>query len=222
MMNFTAPNLRISARTMDLGSNTNWTITSWPAGGEYFSEHEDDRFSFRWTAKYNTVGITGNWFGDDRYEFPSLFGDGINEKGLSCGLLTLVGSRKFMYPILVLHLFYDMPLLLPYNRSCETDMSILMERLPCWMRVCACRVRATQHSIQEHLLRHLLPVGYAVLRGRAGGGGGSPDDSHLGPPPAGRALRHEGRSRHESGGRDDWGSQTGGLRRGGGRQEGVA
>jgi penicillin V acylase-like amidase (Ntn superfamily) len=75
MMNFTNPELRISARTMDLGSNGNWTITSWPAGGEYLSEHEDDRFSFRWTSKYNTIGITGNWFGDDRYGFPSLFGN---------------------------------------------------------------------------------------------------------------------------------------------------
>ena len=113
MMNFSNPQLRLSVRTMDLGSNTNWTITSWPAGGEYTSEHEDDRFSFRWTSKYNAIGVSGNWLGDDKYEFPSFFGiillntrftpnlygegDGINEKGLSCGLLTLVGSGTICF-----------------------------------------------------------------------------------------------------------------------------
>jgi penicillin V acylase-like amidase (Ntn superfamily) len=97
-MNFTNPSIRLSGRTMDLGSTTNWTITSWPAGEEYASDFnpesssEQKYTSFRWTSIYNTIGITGNWFGDDHYGFPSLFGDGINEKGLSCGLLTLIDT----------------------------------------------------------------------------------------------------------------------------------
>jgi choloylglycine hydrolase len=92
-MNFTDPSIRLSGRTMDLGSTTNWTITTWAANEEYSSDFGDDKYSaFRWTAVYNTIGITGNWFGDDNYGFPSLFGDGINEKGLSCGLLTLIDT----------------------------------------------------------------------------------------------------------------------------------
>jgi penicillin V acylase-like amidase (Ntn superfamily) len=97
-MNFTNPAIRLSGRTMDLGSTTNWTITSWPAGEQYSSSDftqelsEEKYSSFHWTSIYNTIGITGNWFGDDHYGFPSLFGDGINEKGLSCGLLTLVDT----------------------------------------------------------------------------------------------------------------------------------
>lgn len=80
---------------MDLGSTTNWTITSWPADQEYYSDvslNNNKYDEFRWTAVYNTLGITGNWLGDDHYGFPSLFGDGLNEKGLSCGLLTLIDS----------------------------------------------------------------------------------------------------------------------------------
>ena len=100
-MNFTNPSIRLSGRTMDLGSTTNWTITAWPAGEQYSSSdfiHEDfvsdEKYasSFHWTSLYHTLGITGNWFGDSHYGFPSLFGDGINEKGLSCGLLTLVDT----------------------------------------------------------------------------------------------------------------------------------
>lgn len=44
-------------------------------------------------SKYGMVGITANWFGDERWGFPSFFADSINEKGLSCSLLTLVDSQ---------------------------------------------------------------------------------------------------------------------------------
>lgn len=47
----------------------------------------------QWPAKYGSVGFTANWLGDDHYGFPSLFGDSLNERGLSCSLLTLVNSK---------------------------------------------------------------------------------------------------------------------------------
>ena len=90
-MNFTNPSFRLSGRTMDLGSSSNWTITSWPAGSSESSPYEEDDLA--WKSVYNTVGISGNWFGDDKYGFPSLFGDAINDQGLSCGLLTLTDSE---------------------------------------------------------------------------------------------------------------------------------
>ena len=49
---------------------------------------------------------TGNWFGDDHYGFPSLFGDAINEKGLSCGMLTLVGTKYEEPSIRKKNIFY--------------------------------------------------------------------------------------------------------------------
>ena len=44
-------------------------------------------------SKYGVLGLTGNWFGDDKYGFPSLFADSINEVGLSCGLQTLINTK---------------------------------------------------------------------------------------------------------------------------------
>ncbi len=44
-------------------------------------------------ALYGVAAISGNWFGDEKYGFPSFFADSINEKGLSCGMQTLVGTK---------------------------------------------------------------------------------------------------------------------------------
>jgi choloylglycine hydrolase len=44
-------------------------------------------------ALYGVAAISGNWFGDETYGFPSFFADSINEKGLSCGMQTLVGTQ---------------------------------------------------------------------------------------------------------------------------------
>lgn len=88
-MNFT--NYKMSARTLDLGLNRNWTITTW-SRGKISSEQTKQPLAF-WPAKYGTVGLTANWFGDDHWGFPSLFGDSLNEKGLSCSLLTLINSQ---------------------------------------------------------------------------------------------------------------------------------
>jgi choloylglycine hydrolase len=90
-MNFTEH--RISGRTMDLGAGSNWTITAWPRS---FPNDPVSKFqppSVFWPAMYATIGITGNWFGDEKYGFPSLFADSLNEKGVSCSLLMLVNSQ---------------------------------------------------------------------------------------------------------------------------------
>lgn len=58
-MRFESEDIKLSARTNDLGNMCNWTVTTWPAKSEIKSAVED--VSFRWTSKYNTVGISGNW-----------------------------------------------------------------------------------------------------------------------------------------------------------------
>ena len=95
MMNFSAPGLVLSGRTMDLSSTTNWTITSWPRGSEevLLDPPDEEGIGARYSSKFGTVGITGNWFGDDKYGFYSLFGEAMNEKGMTCGQLTLVGTE---------------------------------------------------------------------------------------------------------------------------------
>lgn len=89
-MNFT--NFHISARTLDLGTYANWTITSWPKRKTHDKLKIDPPLAF-WPARYGTLGISANWFGDDKYGFPSLFGDSLNEKGLSCSLLMLTDTQ---------------------------------------------------------------------------------------------------------------------------------
>jgi choloylglycine hydrolase len=94
MMNFTSPDIVMSGRTMDLGSTTNWTVSSWPRdASEALPDPPGGFAGARYNALYGTVGITGNWFGDEKYGFYSLFGEAINEKGMTCGQLTLVGSE---------------------------------------------------------------------------------------------------------------------------------
>jgi len=88
-MNFT--NFKLSARTLDLGSDKNWTITSWPR--TTIKEVPDVLTGITWPAKYGTIGLTANWLGDNHFGFPLFFGDSMNEKGLSCSLLTLVDSK---------------------------------------------------------------------------------------------------------------------------------
>ena len=105
-MNFT--NFKISGRTLDLGTHVNWTITKWPRrlnidenrkwssslltpqGGEDAAALES---SINWPSKFGTLGVSANWFGDKHYGFPIFFGDSLNEKGLSCSLLTLVDTK---------------------------------------------------------------------------------------------------------------------------------
>jgi penicillin V acylase-like amidase (Ntn superfamily) len=103
-MNFSAPDIRLSVRTMDLGLDmTNWTFTSWPVGmGVDFTSSPP--FSMEQATqgtpiKYAMLGVSANWFGDNHWGFPTFFGDSINEMGLSCSLLTLVGTKYEHYSV---------------------------------------------------------------------------------------------------------------------------
>lgn len=87
-MNFT--NFKLSARTMDLGMTKNWTLNVFPRAAKS-SEQIGNKLA-DWPAKYGSAGMTGNWFGDEIYGFPSLFSDSLNEHGVSCSLLALVGT----------------------------------------------------------------------------------------------------------------------------------
>lgn len=101
-MNFSAPDIRLSVRTMDLGAEmTNWTFTAWPRGTTVdFSSlpplTREQALSGE-PIKYAMLGVSANWFGDNHWGFPTFFGDSINEKGLSCSLLTLVGTKYEHY-----------------------------------------------------------------------------------------------------------------------------
>jgi choloylglycine hydrolase len=90
-MNFT--NYRLSTRSMDLGTQMNWTITTWPKKIRSGTPLKNDPPSAFWPVKYGSVGISGNWFTDEHYGFPSFFADSLNEQGLSCSLLMLVGTK---------------------------------------------------------------------------------------------------------------------------------
>ncbi len=98
-MNFT--DYRLSARNMDLGTHSNWTISTWPRMNIHSTSPGDLADLIKkqqpplayWPARYATVGISGNWFGDDKYPFPSFFADSLNEKGLSCAFLMLLDTK---------------------------------------------------------------------------------------------------------------------------------
>ena len=87
-MNFT--NHKISARTMDLGAMNNWTLTSWPKS---MDQSEMPPLATWRDRKYGAVGVSGNWFGDDKFGFPSIFADSLNEKGLSCAMQALTVTQ---------------------------------------------------------------------------------------------------------------------------------
>lgn len=105
MMNFT--NFHFSGRTLDLGTLSNWTITKWPRklnkqeNADFIATIVSEkkavvdvvRNAISWPSKYGVMGVTANWFGDDRYWFPIFFSDSLNEKGLSCSLLTLIDTK---------------------------------------------------------------------------------------------------------------------------------
>ena len=84
-MNFS--NFKFSVRTSDLSTYTNWTLTTWPKGSTFKSE------VINWSPKYSVLGLAVSWFGDERYGFPSFFGDSLNEYRLSCSLLALIDSK---------------------------------------------------------------------------------------------------------------------------------
>jgi penicillin V acylase-like amidase (Ntn superfamily) len=97
-MNFT--DHRLSGRNMDLGTYSNWTLTTWPKMNIHSSPEEltqqikeqQPPLAY-WPARYGSVGISGNWLGDDKHLFPSFFADSLNEKGLSCSFLMLLNTQ---------------------------------------------------------------------------------------------------------------------------------
>ena len=88
-MNFSDSKLRFSGRTSDVTVWKNWTISTWPVDPENASK---DPF-IHWPAKYGTVGMGVKWFGDDKWGFPNVFTDSLNDQGLSCSILALVGTE---------------------------------------------------------------------------------------------------------------------------------
>lgn len=84
-MNYTDPHFAISARTEDMADQYSDIITTFPRGRVTSPPN-----SMSWTAKFGYVGITSPLKGtiapiDDLDE-------GMNEKGLSCGALTLIDT----------------------------------------------------------------------------------------------------------------------------------
>eukprot|EP01036_Dinobryon_divergens_P029114 gene29114-38175_t len=79
----------------------NWTLSTWPVEMDLrrakgFSNdpsvNEKTATLVNWSAKYGSIGLSANWLGDDRFLGTAFFGDSLNEKGLSCSTLALVGT----------------------------------------------------------------------------------------------------------------------------------
>lgn len=82
----------ICARSMEFPLPLNSQITVINRGQEFVSKAPDGSPGLKWTAKYGYVGITALQTMDPRYipdNEPSLIDEGINEKGLSFGVLSL-------------------------------------------------------------------------------------------------------------------------------------
>lgn len=81
---------RLSVRTMDLGLDGGWNITSYPRGlKRRQSIAPPVGKPLEWTTKYGYLG-----FSSHKYGFPvdGAVGESLNEKGLSCGALALTPS----------------------------------------------------------------------------------------------------------------------------------
>jgi penicillin V acylase-like amidase (Ntn superfamily) len=82
---------RLSVRTMDLGLDGGWNITTHPRGvARTQSTTPPSGKSLSWTTKYGYLG-----FSAPKYGFPvdGAVGESLNEKGLSCGALALTPSK---------------------------------------------------------------------------------------------------------------------------------
>lgn len=82
---------RISVRTMDLGLDGGWNLTTVPRGfdrTQTFMPPVGKPLS--WTSKYGYLGFSSPKFG---FPIDNAIGEAINEKGLSCGALALTPSK---------------------------------------------------------------------------------------------------------------------------------
>lgn len=86
-MNFTE--FRLSGRTMDLGSVQNSTVTTWPRSGRPVRQ---DQYEF-WPARLGAIGVTVDFLGEDLPPLAPFYSDSMNEMGVSCSLLALVGTK---------------------------------------------------------------------------------------------------------------------------------
>lgn len=86
-MGFTDPSLRLTGRTLDMGSMTNWTISTWRV------DDTVDHPYVNWSPKHSSLGLTGNWLGDDRFLGIAFYADSLNEHGVSCSFLTLINTE---------------------------------------------------------------------------------------------------------------------------------
>jgi len=82
---------RLSVRTMDLGTDGGWVLSTFPRGQARTQVlRPPNGTAFSWTSKYGYLGFTAPAHG-----FPSnnSIGEAMNEAGLSCGALALSPSR---------------------------------------------------------------------------------------------------------------------------------
>jgi len=87
----TNTSFRLSVRTMDLGIDGGWNLTSVPRGRVHSSAPQPPvGTALSWTSKHGYVGFSSPKFG---FPVDGAIGEAINEKGLSCGALALVPSR---------------------------------------------------------------------------------------------------------------------------------
>jgi len=82
---------RLSVRTMDLGSDGGWILSSFPRGAARTQAlHPPNGTAISWTSQHGSLGFTAPAHG-----FPAndSIGEAINEAGLSCGALALSPSK---------------------------------------------------------------------------------------------------------------------------------
>jgi len=90
-MPITNTSFRISVRTMDLGLDGGWNLTTVPRGLERAQQPAPPTGSaLAWKSKYGYVG-----FAAPKHGFPinGAVGEALNEAGLSCGALALTPSK---------------------------------------------------------------------------------------------------------------------------------
>ena len=82
---------RLSVRTMDLGIDGGWNLTTIPRGQNRQQQTKPPVGSaLSWTSQYGYVGFSAG-----KYGFPvdGAIGEALNEQGLSCGALALSPSK---------------------------------------------------------------------------------------------------------------------------------
>ena len=82
---------RMSVRTMDLGADGGWNLTTVPKGLARAQRPVPPVGSaLSWTSKYGYLGFASAKFG---FPIDNAIGEALNEKGLSCGALALTPSK---------------------------------------------------------------------------------------------------------------------------------